>query len=839
MNPTALTFPDLIQDGDKSTEEFGLKVANFIGNEWFYPGYLDGKYYNNSLRINELRALMTDGMDPDLFMNILDVDEDVSTMTLDWSFLQLIPKYVNLITNSFTPDLYKADIEAVDKYSAGEKFNYQKKTIGKMATYDDSIAMSKALGVDVSNKGYIPGSMQEFDLHTQLDYRQRHVVAFRVALQKVLDMNDWSETMKQVLEDICVSRYGVLFHELHPERGIVVKRILPERFIHSKNTDLSRNFHNAYYFGHIEYLTISEIKVLTNDKFTDDEYKQMASHYSKTFGNPALDTNTDFSRLREFIIPVLFFSIKSDKQNIYKKKYRGNGEGYKLIKKDANWNPEENGRGYERVTERYSTWYSGAQVIDTNFLLYYGEMTDLVRPKSNLREAYSPYAVYRLSSTSPVEAMEPLVMQIQVVHLKIQQLVASLKPDGIAIDIDALTDVDLGTGQYLNPIDQVNIYNAKGNLLYSGKALDGSFQREPIRPLSYNTSQKLTELIGLYNHYIQQIRDVTGINEIREGATPGSKALVGVNRIALEQSNTATKHILDAMMSIIGDLSKALLLRIQDLVIYRELYDSLIAVIGEENAKILMEDRNKFYWDMSITVTINPDISESDKFQRKVDMALQAGQITIDDSIDIEKIKDLTLASQVLKFKIRERARTAKQDQIDIQNAGIQNQKNADLEKKQAEAQIEAQKRQEDQAAAMFKSKLDMMEKDAEFKRNLKMEAFKHDNKMQEIYLTGTLGQQKQTANVKSQKDLIDKRSSNESALVEQRKGNQGQQSFGQETSSGSVLSEMFPELAGMNQSPEDIVKGSQQQADQIEGSEMQNQGPAPQPGVAPQQPQI
>ena len=829
---TALTFPDLIADGDKSSEEFGLKVAKFISNEWFYPHFVDGRFYNNNQRISQLRELMTDGMDYRMFMNIMGVNEDVSSITLDWSFLQLIPKYVNIITNSFTPDMYKANIEAVDKYSAGEKFNYQKRVLGNMLTYDDSVAMSHALGVDVSNKGYVPQNMQEFNLHTQLDYRQRHVIAMRVALQQVFNMNDWPELLRQVLEDICVSRYGVVHHSFHPEKGIVLQRVMPERFIHSKNADLKRNFKNSHYFGHVEYMTISEIRVVSNNKFTEDEYKRMASQYGKVFGNPAFDVNSS-AVYDDFILPVLYFSIKSDKQNVYKKKYNRAGKGYKLIKKDNDWEASDKAHNYERVTERYTTWYSGINIVDTDFLINYGEMTDLVRPKSNLREAYPPYAVYKLSSSSPVERMEPLVIQLQVIHLKLQQLVSSLKPDGIAVDIDALTNVDLGTGQYLNPIDQVRIYNEKGNLLYSGHALDGSLNREPIRPLSYNTTQKLTELIGLYNHYIQQIRDVVGINEIREGSNPGSKALVGVYKIALEQSNTATKHILDAIISIIGDISKAVILRVQDLVIYKELYDSLIAVIGEESAQALMEDRNKFYWDMAITISINPDLSEMENFQRRLDLAMQKGLITMDDVIDIEQVKDIELASQVLKYKIKQRILQAKQDQIDINKANVDAQAEADIKKKQMEAQIKAQELQEQQSILMFKTKLEAMTKNAEYQKDFKMEAFKHDNKMSEIYLTGLMGQKASAESTKTQKDLVDKRSENESALIEQRKGNAGKQSF-TEGQGQSVLGDMFPELAQMGVDPEALAQQSIQGANQIENQE----GAQGQPGAVPPQPQ-
>ena len=42
------------------------------------------------------------------------------------------------------------------------------------------------------------------------------------------------------------------------------------------------------------------------------------------------------------------------------------------------------------------------------------------------------------------------------------------------------------------------------------------------------------------------MRDVTGLNEARDGSTPDKNALVGLQKLAAANSNTATRHILQA-----------------------------------------------------------------------------------------------------------------------------------------------------------------------------------------------------------------------------------------------------------------------------------------------------
>jgi hypothetical protein len=60
----------------------------------------------------------------------------------------------------------------------------------------------------------------------------------------------------------------------------------------------------------------------------------------------------------------------------------------------------------------------------------------------------------------------------------------------------------------------------------------------PIQQISNGAGQnKMGNLIQTYNYYLQMIRDVTGLNEARDGSSPDPKSLVGVQKLAAANSN--------------------------------------------------------------------------------------------------------------------------------------------------------------------------------------------------------------------------------------------------------------------------------------------------------------
>ncbi len=235
--------------------------------------------------------------------------------------------------------------------------------------------------------------------------------------------------------------------------------------------------------------------------------------------------------------------------------------------------------------------------------------------------------------------------------------------------------------------------------------------------------QKLQTLISTYNYYLQMIRDVTGLNEARDGSTPDSRALVGVQKLAAANSNTATRHILDSGLYLTRELCECLSLRISDIIEYHPAKEAFITKIGRFNVGILEEMSNLYMHDFGISLELMPDEEESQMLENNVQIALQQGSIDLSDAIDIREVRNIKLANQLLKVKQKQRQARLQEEQ----QANIQAQAQANAQAQQVAAQAEIQK---DQALFQTKSQLEQ--------------------------LKGTLKQQEMSAEVKAKKELME-----------------------------------------------------------------------------------
>ena len=131
--------------------------------------------------------------------------------------------------------------------------------------------------------------------------------------------------------------------------------------------------------------------------------------------------------------------------------------------------------------------------------------------------------MYKGSIESLTRRMIPFADLIQITHLKLQQVIAKTVPDGVYIDADGLNEVDLGTGNAYNPEDALRLYFQTGSVVGRSYTQDGEFNngRVPIQQLTSNSGASKTQmLLTNYNHYMDMIRTVTGLNEARDGSTP-------------------------------------------------------------------------------------------------------------------------------------------------------------------------------------------------------------------------------------------------------------------------------------------------------------------------------
>lgn len=606
----------------------------------------------------------------------------------------------------------------------------------------------------------------------QLNYKASIELAEEAAINTILSENKYEDIRKRVLYDITTLGVGSVKHEFLPGAGIVAKYVDPANLVYSYTED--PNFNDCFYWGEVKTVPITEV-VKIDPTISNEDLEKIAK-YSQDWHNYFHSTQYyDNSLFNNDSVTLLYFNYKTTKKMVYKKK------GEKVIEKDDEFNPPQEmmeERGFEKIEKKIEVWYEGVMVMGTNIVLRWELAKNMIRPKSASQNAMANYVacaprMYKGNIESLLRRMVPFADLIQMTHLKLQQVIQKVVPDGVFIDADGLNEVDLGNGATYNPEDALKLYFQTGSVVGRSYTGDGEFNnaRVPIQELSKNSGQaKIASLIGSYNHYMQMLRDVTGLNEARDGSMPDPNSLVGLQKLAALNSNTATRHILDGVLDITRDLATALSCRISDALEYYPYKDEFVMQIGKYNVELLNEIKDLHIYDFGIFIEVAPDDEQKQQLEQNIQVALSRDAIDLDDAIDIREVRNVKLANQLLKVK-RKKKEKARQD-FEMQK--MQQQQQGQMQSQQMAAQMAAQKMQMEaqtkmqiaQAEAGFA--LEKLRGEAELKTQLMQLEFQLNMQLRGV--DAELLMQKEDGREKAKADRISKQNTQQSRLIEQRK---------------------------------------------------------------------
>ena len=279
--------------------------------------------------------------------------------------------------------------------------------------------------------------------------------------------------------------------------------------------------------------------------------------------------------------------------------------------------------------------------------------------------------MYKGRIDSLVNRITGFADMIQLTHLKIQQVLSRVVPDGVFLDMDGLAEVDLGNGTNYNPAEALNMYFQTGSVVGRSLTQDGDPNRGkvPIQELQTGSGgAKIQSLIQTYQYYLQMIRDVTGLNEARDGSQPDKNALVGLQKLAAANSNTATRHLLQAMLYLTSRTCENIALRISDSLQFPFTRTALEQSISRYNVSTLDELSELNIHDFGIFLNLMPDEEEKAVLEQNIQIALKTQAINLEDAIDLREVSNIKLANQMLK----ERRKRKQADDQRKQQANIQ-----------------------------------------------------------------------------------------------------------------------------------------------------------------------
>ena len=782
INIQSAAFPDqFVSDADKKKKTFGLQVGQAIQYEWFRKDGMNCRFYNQWADFNRLRLYARGEQSVAKYKNELAVDGDLSYLNLDWSPIPIIPKFVDIVVNGMADRLFKVNCQAQDAMSAEKRSEFQKMISVNVAAQDLFHQVEKDFKMNVFqvDPKTLPQSDSEMELYMQLNYKPGIEIANEIAINTMLEENHYIDIRKRVDYDLTTIGIGISKHMFQKGDGIKVEYVDPANVVYSYTED--PYFKDCFYWGELKTVPITEVLKINPDLTTEDleEISKYSQAWYDYYNTAAIYENSMFAR---DTCTLLFFNYKTTNSFVYKKKQTAEGT-FKTVEKDDQFNPPEEMMeegNFERVEKRIDVWYDGVMVMGSNMLLKWEMMENMVRPNSANQHAMANYVacaprMYKGILDSLVKRMIPFADLIQISHLKLQQVVSKVVPDGVVIDADGLSVVDLGTGNAYDPSDALRLYFQTGSVVGRSYTQDGEYNnaKVPITQLTSNSgSSKMQMLIGNYNHYLGMIRQVTGLNEARDASTPDPNSLVGVQKLAALNSNVATRHILNSSLYITRTLAEALSIRTADVLEYADFKDEFAMQIGKYNLGIIEEIRNLYLYDFGVFIEMSPDEEEKQQLEANIQVALKMGGIDLEDAIDIRTINNLKMANQLLKVKRKQSA--AEKKEAEMQKQAMQGQQQQALQKQAAQAKMQ-QSQQEMQAKIQIKQaeiafEIEKQTNEAELKRRLMDVEFNYNMKLRGLDQQQVDMREKSREEGKSER--IAEGNTQQSKMIEQRKNN-------------------------------------------------------------------
>ena len=795
-NPNSVFPSQVVSDEEKSSFEYGVQVGRAVESEWFRQGGAGNRFSLNYNYFHTLRLYARGEQPVQKYKDELAINGDLSYLNLDWKPVPVISKFVDIVSNGMTEKSFDIKAYAQDPESIQKRTKYAESVLQDMLAKEDLIKLNEQIGLDgfsTDDPDSLPQNKEELALHMQMDYKQAIEIANEEVISQVLAKNKYDEIRKRFNYDLTVLGIGSVKTTWNKANGVVVEYCDPSNMVYSYTDD--PNFEDVYYVGEVKSISIPELKKQFPN-IPEEELRRiekMPGNRQYITGWNAYDENT---------VQILYFEYKTYNNQVFKIKQGPNGLE-KAIQKTDSFDPPENDT-FKKVSRSIEVLYSGAKILGTNTMLKWELAENMTRPFADTTKVEMNYVIcaprmYRGKIDSIVSKITGFADMIQLTHLKLQQVMSRMVPDGVFLDVDGLAEVDLGNGTNYNPAEALNMYFQTGSILGRSLTQDGELNRGkvPVQELqSSSGGAKIQSLIQTYQYYLQMIRDVTGLNEARDGSTPDKDALVGLQKLAANQSNVATRHILQASSYITLRACENISKRVADSLEFSLTANSLENSISRYNVGTLQEIRNLNLHDFGIFLELEPEEQVKAQLEQNIQVALQAGGIDLEDAIDIRQVNNMQLANEMLKQRRKRKQQAAQQ----AQQANIQMQAQANAEASERSALAEVQKQQAltaekvsiEQAKSQFE--IQRMRTEAQIKRDLMEEEFNFNMQLAQVRANAETSKEKEMEDRKDKRVKI--QGTQQSELIDQRQNNllpKNFESAGNDTLGGFGLDQFGP----------------------------------------------
>jgi hypothetical protein len=664
-----ISYPSHLDSFEKKqSKPFGKAVGDIIVSEWFSTGG-GGKsrFYSNQAEFLERRIYASGKVNMTKYYPMLGTNGDVSLLNLSKKSLSTLPKIVDLVVNGMVNRPYTIVAKAIDPVSQENKQAYRKKIESDQNSLPIIKKAKEDFGMDIASMPIdeIPQTKDELDIHLQMEWKPSNCLSNQLAIATVMEENAYNLTTDRLVKrDLVELGIAWVRNRFNSSKGILVEYVDPIDMVYSETKD--PYFRNCFYKGHVQKTLVSDIFI---------EYPELMSEENRQVREEIVNSGNTWSKIHSLsktdnlkgTTNLLYFTYKTNREIAKKIKKLKNGE---VIIDNASEFFDESKKNkkdkYTRNSIVEEVLFEGVMVLGTNILLKWEVAKSMARPKSNKQKVCEQYVgvapnYQNGQISSLISRMIPIEDKRNITELKAEQIIQGITPDGIAIDIDALAEVDLGDGKMQTVQQTLDMYLQKGSYLYRSSTLGGEYNnsQKPFQEIITGDSiNKLTALRTENQFYLSQLTDVVGLNKASDATTPDKDSLVGVQKLAAYNSNLATRHILDAAGYITLKTAESVSYRISDILkYYPTLRDDLIRKIGATAVEDLDYIKDLHLSDFAIFYELEMDDEERAILDQDLSIAIEKGFIGLDDKYKIRNFKVLNLAIQYLSILIKKRAK--------------------------------------------------------------------------------------------------------------------------------------------------------------------------------------
>lgn len=769
---------------EKLDDSFGIKIGQTIGSDWFGSGgmIVDGcSYANRRDYIRNKRLTVRGKQNIQSYKDHLKrQDGDLDYLNLEWEMVNWAEKFCRIVSNGIKDEYYNINIKANDSHSVSLRKKRIEEHKKNMRTKPMLEKAKKLLGIDLVPKGFVPKDNEELELWAEMNDRLQIEIAEEVIINYIKDVNKYSNIENIKNKDAV--EIGIMAGRCYTDNveGVKAESIDPEYLVHSfvKKNDFS----DCYYYGYIDTITINDVIREANNEgktFTELQLRQIANNYCSKNSSDLNTSNAPLEKLLGFKVDVLRFSYKTIKESNWKT-FKKKGEVVKIRKKDSSFNPPERS-DYGKMTDIKDTWLEGTYIIGANEIYGYKEAEKIVR--GELNKAKSSFIVratdiYNNELHSFLDNIEVPAKQLQKIHLKIQHLMAELKPDMTILNEDALADIS-GTGdKKANWKMALNILNTKNVVIEKNVDMGelGKGTKQGARSVAVQQGSALTPLLNLWAKYYNLIRETTGINPARDGSMPHD-ALLGVNEMAQMASNTVTKHIVEASIDFNLSFCEVISARVHTIFrnknakTLRKMYEKAVGKSLIDAIEIL---KDRHLHDLGFTAEMLPTSQMLKEFKEDLSLAINDGSIDIEIKVEAERLARINykLAIRYLIYARKKRRKQRMEEEAKMSQVKSQNDIAANNSASQNQAQLLQMKTQLEIQRESKIVEFEIMKAKALLEMNKPSEEqkFKQDVFMEKLKSATVLNMRKFQEDRKDQRTKI--QAGQQSKMIKQRNNN-------------------------------------------------------------------